>query len=249
MAAWRASAQAYKPNQIIAGDSPGVISNYAYFNASGVIVACATTASTASCGQKPLLVLTGDMGVVASKLSFLASDYRVVGIDRKRGTVQDLAFMGPWIGLMKNASAVIHLAGIFGDDLEDIQQNNFTATGNVIRACKIHSIPKIIYSSSVQAEPAKYGRKDTHGPRPSDWYGAGKRFTEDLLSVYAKTSGCATTAIRLGAVPHPGATQHDPSYPDNITMSDDQVAKVFRAALTNALGFTLVEPTLEWAKP
>ena len=105
----------------------------------------------------------------------------------------DLSINGDWVKYFKNVDWVFHLAAL-ADIVPSIQQPeayynaNVNGTFNVIQACKISGVKKIIYaaSSSCYGIPDKYPTPETAEIRPQYPYALTKRIGEELVLHWAQ---------------------------------------------------------------
>lgn len=194
-------------------------------SAAGVI-----SGGTANAQTKPKLVLTGDLGIVGSRMGFLQRDYDVLGLDRKRGVHQDLEQAhAEWAQMLAGASVVVHLAWEIPWNNPDAFRPQWQAAAvrasmNLIAACQTHKISRLVFCSSMSAR-----RSTVEAPY---WvYPGAKRFVEDCVCA----SGLVATSVRLGSVP--------PS-PRTDGMTDAQIAALFgRALAAEQIGYNMIEPT------
>jgi nucleoside-diphosphate-sugar epimerase len=144
----------------------------------------------------------------------------IVGIDRPH----DLATYDPgWVALFAGASAVVHLAAD-PNSFAGIEsaQGNILSTINVIRASEQHGVNRIVFASSVWADPARFGI-----PHPRTYYSAAKLAGEALVCATGKTAVC----LRLGLF-DPGQTVH-PDYDERLRLSEDALVGWFDRALAH----------------
>lgn len=168
------------------------------------------------------IVVTGDLGVVGRKLlpvlnAQLTVDH-IVGIDRKRGSHEDLSTpYGEWADKLVDAHAVIHLAWEIpwgNPNAWDVthQQAAVNATLNLFQACRAAKVPLIVFSSSmgIYLKPDAVNVPLLHGPV----YAAAKRFAEDMLQVMAIEDGTSAVSVRLSRVSPPGSDA-EKQHPDD----------------------------------
>jgi nucleoside-diphosphate-sugar epimerase len=165
-----------------------------------LVAAASTIVAGSSEGAPRGVVITGDLGRVAAYIKPLFSGF--VGIDKKRGDYQDLAYFDEagWVRAFDGADVVVHLAASLGNELPELLHDTYEASVNVLRACSLHRVPLVIFASSLWASPA-LGHKTIKSVDPVNYYGASKRNAEAMMAAHAATTGAATVAIRLGTVP------------------------------------------------
>lgn len=91
------------------------------------------------------------------------NDLDLVGIDKHKANIRlfrkthlnapileaDIAQSGPWIdSFVDAATVVINQAQIGGRRYQDFEANNVTATGNILAAMRVHSVPYLVGVSS-----------------------------------------------------------------------------------------------------
>lgn len=198
-------------------------------------------ATPAIAQKKPTMVLTGDMGNVATTaLGFLRDRYEVWGIDRKRGAQQDLSMVSTdWMSIiMARPDVVVHTAWEMIDPLV-YQQASINSTINLLNACRTAGVKRFVFTSSAWAAPGLYGHKTLKGDSAVSYYGTAKRFIEESLMIWGRETGCDCAVIRLGRVTPRQIV--DPEFGPGITMSDAEIEKSFDVAL-NVKGYRLIGP-------
>ncbi len=215
--------------------------------------ASALVASSTVHAAKPKLVITGDMGMVAGRifsLGFLQERYEIVGVDRKRGVLENIngtIYVDPkpgtsWYDKINGAVAVLHLAWEMTGDNGKLQINSLEATRNVMFACGVAKVPVLAFSSSAWAAPGLYGHKTFRDDRPWQPYGFAKRLAEQNLKEWS-TATDSTTKVgvwRLGRVT-PKAIA-DPVFGPEIMMTDDDVRDNILAILNPVEPYVLRGP-------
>lgn len=205
----------------------------------GLGLAAAGLVTPANAQAKPKLVLTGDMGNVAThRLGFLRETFDVVGIDIKRSKEQDLRFFAQnWVGLFEGASVVFHTAWAMGvDHILHEHSSAIAMTMNVIEACRLYAVPKLIFMSSGLAAPGLYGHKKENDALPHGLYGMGKVAVETTLKIVANER-LHTASIRLGrAWP---IDPPDTDFTTDIAMSDSDMRGLFDLAMSAPNGAVL----------
>jgi nucleoside-diphosphate-sugar epimerase len=190
------------------------------------------------------IIVTGICGLIGRKLTaiFAGAGHDIAGIDRWDG--HDLSIMGDWQQRFAGATAVVHLAASphSASSLEDIQRNNVIATGNVVRACIIHRVPRLVFASSTHVALGRYGYpggKDA----PENFYGLSKLFGEHLVRLYAETNNQSAASVRIGWVPTAEQLQQQPDpWIRSIEVSDKALASAFLAATLDPFsGYRLIE--------
>lgn len=175
------------------------------------------------CVASRRFVITGDLGRVAA---YIAPMFPNTGIDKKRGTYQDLSDFNEngWVRAFEGADVVVHLAASLEDRLPELMRDTYMASANVLRACALHKVPLVIFASSLWASPLS-GHKTIRSVQPTTYYGASKRNAEAMMAAHAAETGAATVAIRLGTVPPIGTpiAETDSAWLPWVRMSDDQV--------------------------
>ncbi|HEY2724963.1 MAG TPA: NAD(P)-dependent oxidoreductase [Pseudonocardiaceae bacterium] len=107
--------------------------------------------------------------------------------------------------LLDGADAVLHLAGIPGeDDWARILATNVDATRRVLQAAADARVGKVVLASSNHAtgftrRPAAGTLPAAAAPRPDTFYGVSKAAVEALGALYAERHGMEVVALRIGS--------------------------------------------------
>lgn len=103
--------------------------------------------------------------------------------------------------------AVIHSGGVSGpmvglDNPFTTITTNILGTANILEACRIHGVKRVVYTSSTTAygdtPPAPVG--EDAPLRPNDIYGATKAAGEALVAAYADQHGLEGVSLRISWV-------------------------------------------------
>lgn len=158
------------------------------------------------------IIITGGSGLIGTDLSrLLKKDHDVTSIDIKEskekgcnfkfGNIENLEEV---VKLVKNCDVVIHLAaalGVVNTELNPIKtlDVNMLGTKNVLEACRINKIKKIIYSSSseIYGEPLKIPIEESDKIMPITTYGVSKMCAEEYVKSYARIYGIRYTIFRM----------------------------------------------------
>ena len=158
------------------------------------------------------IIVTGGSGFIGSNVvKYLSKNHEVKIFDFKKpnnldnefiqGDITDAAHV---INSIKDCDVVIHLAatlGVIHTEANPVLtlDTNLGGTINVLEACKINKINKIIFSSSseVYGEPLKIPMDETDKPIPMTTYGVAKFAAEEYIKAYSKTFGLQYTMFRL----------------------------------------------------
>ena len=158
------------------------------------------------------VLLTGGSGFIGNHLSdFLKMNHKVSMLDISPPHLKDIEFRKGDITspadvtkAVMGTDVVIHLAamvGVVNSDSEPIKTLDFNIGGtrNVLEACRIHDVKKIIFpsSSEVYGEPSKLPIKETDTAMPITTYGLSKLAAEEYVKSYAKTYGIKYMIFRL----------------------------------------------------
>jgi UDP-glucose 4-epimerase len=156
------------------------------------------------------IIVTGGAGFIGSHLVdlLIANKFDVIvldnfstgrraNLDHVKDKIQlvecDLSINGDWVKYFKDVDWVFHLAAL-ADIVPSIQKPeayfnaNVNGTFNVIQACKVAEVKKIIYaaSSSCYGIPDKYPTSETSAIKPQYPYALTKRIGEELVMHWAQ---------------------------------------------------------------
>jgi uronate dehydrogenase len=107
--------------------------------------------------------------------------------------------------LLDGADAVLHLAGIPGEDeWARILATNVDATQRVLQAAVDAGVRRVVLASSNHAtgftrRPATGSLPATAAPRPDTFYGVSKAAMEALGALYVERHGMDVVALRIGS--------------------------------------------------
>ncbi len=157
------------------------------------------------------VIITGGSGFIGNSIvKKLQKNYDVTVFDIKQsnsnvnfiqGDIKDSKSVEDAI---KSFDIVIHLAATLG--VINTEKNpvltldtNLGGTKNVLEACKLHHIKKIIFSSSseVYGEPLKIPIDESDFPIPITTYGVSKFAAEEYIKAYSRNYGIRYTIFRL----------------------------------------------------
>ena len=158
------------------------------------------------------IIVTGGSGFIGSNVvKYLSKNHEVKIFDFKKPNNLDNEFIQGditdskhVINSIKDCDVVIHLAatlGVVNTETNPVLtlDTNLGGTINVLEACKINKIKKIIFSSSseVYGEPLKIPMDEDDKPIPMTTYGVAKFAAEEYIKAYSKTFGLQYTMFRL----------------------------------------------------
>ncbi len=158
------------------------------------------------------IIVTGGSGFIGSNVvKYLSKNHEVKIFDFKKPNNLDNEFIQGditdskhVINSIKDCDVVIHLAatlGVVNTETNPVLtlDTNLGGTINVLEACKINKIKKIIFSSSseVYGEPLKIPMDEDDKPIPMTTYGIAKFAAEEYIKAYSKTFGLEYTLFRL----------------------------------------------------
>lgn len=163
------------------------------------------------------ILITGSEGAVGRCITpYLAKEHSVIATVYKeeflnkynneniKELILDIESLENCINTIKDVDAVIHLAGIPYPDssFDDVLNKNMIATYNVLEACHINKIKRVIYPSSayaVEGYPIDKQVETTDNVRPKNFYGVSKCFGEAICSYYGYELGLEIIALRIAA--------------------------------------------------
>jgi nucleoside-diphosphate-sugar epimerase len=163
------------------------------------------------------VLVTGGSGLVGrSVVADLSRDHQVDVLDLKNPAGGHSNFhranmlsLSALTRVVRDYDAVVHLAGIphpLNDPPEKVFQVNTVGTFNVLEACALGGIPKLIFMSSESTLGFAFSKTrmwpeylpidEEHPLRPQDPYGLSKVSGEMLCAAYQRTYGMETIALR-----------------------------------------------------
>lgn len=158
------------------------------------------------------IVITGGAGFIGHNVAnVLNKNHDVTVFDSKQPVSKDLKFVKGNINdfktiknSLKNYDVLIHLAASLGvinteENPVSTLDTNIIGTKNVLEACRLNNIKKIIFSSSSETygEPIKTPIEEIDPPIPITMYGISKLAAEEYIKAYSKTFGLRFTIFRL----------------------------------------------------
>lgn len=145
------------------------------------------------------------------------------------GSVADVDTMA---AACSGVDAVIHLAGIAGEDSWDrLMTVNVDGTRAVLEAARVVGVPRVVLVSSVHAVgfwPVEEPVPADCPPCPDTYYGVSKAATEALGRLYHSRFGLDVVCVRLGACFVRPLDQHSLG----VWLSPDDAGRMFGACLT-----------------
>ena len=152
-----------------------------------------------------MLVERGDEVVSFSRGEY--QELKALGVEQIHGALEDRSAV---INAAAGRDIVFHVAakaGIWGS-YRDFHDANVTGTANVLEACRVHGIPRLVYTSSpsVVFDGTDVQGGDESLPYPSRYeahYPATKALAEQMV-LAANSPGLATVALRPHLIWGPG---------------------------------------------
>lgn len=158
------------------------------------------------------IIITGGSGFIGSSVAnLLKKNHNVTVFDSRQPVSKDLKFVKGNINdfkslkrSLRNCDVLIHLAASLGvinteENPVSTLDTNIIGTRNVLEACRINNVKKIIFSSSSETygEPIKTPIEENDPPIPITMYGVSKLAAEEYIKAYSKTFGLHFTIFRL----------------------------------------------------
>lgn len=123
--------------------------------------------------------ITGGSGFIGKRLlsRFQDESYETKSFEGNIMNKEDLE------GFFDGCDAVVHLAGVFSNNFEQLLEVNVLGTRNVVDACIKSGVKKIIFSSTgaVYGEPLREKSLETDPLHPNTLYGLSKMFAEEYI--------------------------------------------------------------------
>ncbi len=161
---------------------------------------------------KNKIAITGGLGLIGKELIriFSKSNFEIIVIDLKGQLKRNKNFINSYkndkinfvecdvnskklIEITKNCKTVIHLAAMLGVENTEKNKNkcwkiNALGTKNVLNACKINNINRLIFSSSseVYGEQIQRRIKESHPLLGKNIYAKSKIFSEKIIKLFKK---------------------------------------------------------------
>lgn len=153
--------------------------------------------------KKEKILVTGADGFLGKYVSSMLRDH---GIDHAPSAKSNLDILNKKdvVSKIKNFDVIIHLAGNIRTSATDSAENHFNinslGTLNVLEACRINKVPRIILASSaeVYGNPSRLGRiNELDIAAPVDFYGQSKLLAECFCRGYSEKFGINFTVLRF----------------------------------------------------
>jgi UDP-glucose 4-epimerase len=157
------------------------------------------------------VLVTGGSGFIGTELCNLLKNKEndVTSFDVRKSNIVptingDICNINHLKKATKGFDAVFHFAALLG--VKRTEQNplktievNLMGTKNVLEACRLNDIKRIVFSSSseIYGEPLKVPIKETDLPRPKSTYGVSKLASEELIKAYGEVYGIKYNIVRL----------------------------------------------------
>ena len=154
------------------------------------------------------------------------------------GSVTDVDTM---VEACRGVDAVIHLAGIAGEDSWDrLMAANVDGTRTVLEAARVAGVSRVVFASSVHAVgfwPAQQPVPADCPPCPDTYYGVSKAAAEAVGRLYHSRFGLDVICVRIGACFVRPGDQHSLG----VWLSPGDAGRMFHACLTaEAPGFRII---------
>ena len=157
------------------------------------------------------IIVTGGSGFIGTDICrLLKKDHEIIVFDTQKPKLEtkfrqgDIKNFKDVTDALRDCDLVIHLAATLGvvhteENPIKTLDTNTGGTRNVLEACRINNVKKIILSSSseVYGEPSKIPIEESETPIPITIYGVSKLAAEYYTKSYAKVYGIQYTIFRL----------------------------------------------------
>ena len=165
-------------------------------------------------------IVTGSSGLLGRSVavSLSAAGHEVLGIDvaaplasaAARHITADLADRGAALELVRGADVVVHAAAIprpTGRPAGDVFSTNVGAAFNVVEACVLAGIPRLVLASSFSVlglpfaprpvPPLYFPVDERHPATPQDAYALSKWLSEEIVEAAVRRSDLVAASLRL----------------------------------------------------
>tara|TARA_Y100000590_G_C15637600_1_gene983597 strand:+ start:89 stop:991 length:903 start_codon:yes stop_codon:yes gene_type:complete len=158
------------------------------------------------------IAITGGSGLIGTEIyNLFKKQHEITILDYNKPRDSEVNFIKidienpkEIIDSTKGIDVIIHLAAALG--VIETEKNpvrtldvNAIGTKNVLEACRINNIKKLIFSSSseIYGEPEKIPIKETDRVTPITTYGISKLMAEEYIKSYSRAYGIKYTIFRL----------------------------------------------------
>ncbi len=165
-------------------------------------------------------IVTGSSGLLGRSVAAAlgAAGHEVLGIDvvappasaAARHISADLANRGAALELVRGADVVVHAAAIprpVGRPAGDVFSTNVEAAFNVVEACVLAGIPRLVLASSFSVlglpfaprpvPPLYFPVDERHPATPQDAYALSKWLSEEIVEAAVRRSDLVAASLRL----------------------------------------------------
>lgn len=145
-----------------------------------------------------MIGITGSTGFIGS---YLKENFKLGKIIEFEGNLLDKEAVENFV---KKCSSIIHLAGVFSNNFDELYQANVITTRNLVDSALKHNVEKLIFTST----GGIYGSatepwRENDSPTPDTLYGLSKLYAE----LYIKFAGINYVILRFPNVYGPGSNK------------------------------------------
>ncbi len=160
------------------------------------------------------IAITGGAGFIGSHVAALLKKHELTvfdisdhNVEKARKIKGDITTLNSVVTALEGVEVVIHLAAFLGVEKSDADplktlEINVQGTRNVLEACRINNVKKIVFSSSseIYGEPIKIPIQESDTPRPLSTYGVSKLAAEEYIKAYSKAYEIKYAILRFFSV-------------------------------------------------
>ncbi|MBT3249262.1 MAG: SDR family oxidoreductase [Candidatus Pacebacteria bacterium] len=145
------------------------------------------------------VLVTGGSGFVGSCLIDTLEKDESLEVIQFKGDLLDIDFVRNFFKENDEIDTVVHLAGLFSSNPDDLLKVNFTATNNLLEGLSALNIRKFIFSSSGVVYGSAFSNKfsESDSLNPTTPYALSKMMAEKSIKSYSQKNGFSHLILRF----------------------------------------------------